>query len=366
MGAGLLLAQPAWALSGTVCLPRGFLSFSAINPNVVTLKAKKNTDQLLYAQSATDTSTNSACTTNPFAELYFNFQPNTFFSITDMAAEFSSNTANLIKVSYKIRTNSSDVFADQSSMYVKYTITMACKGGLSAFAPSNNELVIRGVNSRDCDANFTLNYQIEIYQFGSRVFKTNYQKITPGTGFPVITEIRSQGQQAGSGTSTMTRLPDSGIVAFQSSLDCKYALSTTSIDFGTHERTQIYLRSVPSTGFTVSVSGCNNDLSGGSGRSHDAFVYWTFDAVDPNDPTILANTLTGPNVSSNVGARISCNNGVDVAMDKTAVKLVNSISFATSTSLCQAVLVPTSNVRHVNEIQPGSFKSRATLTFQFN
>lgn len=368
MGAGLLLAQPAWALSGTVCLPRGFLSFSAINPNVVTLKANKNTDQLLYAQSATDTSTNSACTTNPFAELYFNFQPNTFFSITDMAAEFSSNTANLIKVSYKIRTNSSDVFADQSSMYVKYTITMACKGGLSAFAPSNNELVIRGVNSRDCDANFTLNYQIEIYQFGSRAFKTNYQKITPGTGFQVITEIRSQGQQAGSGTSTMTRLPDSGNTAFQSSLDCKYTLSKNSIDFGFRPILDVF-NNAPIDVFTIRVFGCNNGLTTGSGRSHAGFVYWTFEAVDPGNPTILANTNTASDASVNAGVRISCTDvtgwGVEIK-DKSTVNLFSSISGNLSTATCSVRLAPTSNVVNVSDIKPGRFTSRATLTFQFN
>jgi len=249
-------------------------------------------------------------------------------------------------------------------MYVYYTITISCAGGLSAYVRSNTELFIRGVNSAACKGNFTLNYQFEIYQTGRNVFNAGYKRVTLGSGFNAYINLYSPSTT--NLISVLTEIPSSSSTAFQSSLDCKYALSTTLIDLGTHERTQIYLRSVPSTGFTISVSGCNNDLSGGSGRSHDAFVYWTFDAVDPNDPTILANTLTGPNVSSNVGARISCNNGVDVAMDKTAVKLVNSISFATSTSLCQAVLVPTSNVRNVNEIQPGSFKSRATLTFQFN
>jgi len=67
------------------------------------------------------------------------------------------------------------------------------------------------------------------------------------------------------------------------------------------------------------------------------------------------------NISPNALSEIA-----QIREDAVADNSKKRISFATSTSLCQAVLVPTSNVRHVNEIQPGSFKSRATLTFQFN
>jgi len=158
-------------------------------------------------------------------------------------------------------------------------------------------------------------------------------------------------------------IPSSNSTVFQSNIACTYALSSTSLDLGTYSNVNIFRQTNTPVAFNINTSGCTG--IGGSGTTHGLYVFWNFDAADPNDSTILANTSSGTNAAVNVGAKISCNSGTAIARDNTLVQLI-AIARSSNSLACTASLVPTSNVINPNEIRPGNFTSSATLTFQFD
>jgi hypothetical protein len=365
----MVMSHTAWADNGAACLPNGFNSFSPISPNVISAKKVLSSDAILSTQTVTVSFNNFACTIATNAELAFYFSPSSLFVSTYNNSGFIfTSTFNIIenrprnvKIGIEFRTASPDVFSNSYAFYIKYFVNVRCSGGgLGVYLPGNGEARITGVNSAACNGNYIVTYTYEIYQNAEATLKTGYKQATNGSGFSARVRLYSGNDRI---VQEETLIPGSATTVFQSNLNCNYSLSSNSLNLGSFTNHQIYRRNTVPVAFTISTTDCRN--TSGGGRSHGLYVFWNFDAVDPADPGILANTSTGTNAATNVGVKISCNGGSAVAKDNVSVKLSSAISSGISFP-CSAQLVPMSNVVSPEDIGPGSFTSRATLTFQFD
>ena len=363
------LTPTSWAANGTVCLPNGFNSFSPISPNVLTLRNNISSDRLLSTQIVSDSFNNRACNSNTNAELGYVFLPTNIFVSSYSVAGFTYNTSfgiiqntpTLVKVGGQFRTDVPNAFATANySLFINYFVTVNCAGGLGAYTPTALEVRFTGLNSSACQGNYQVTYSYEIYQKGGVPLRSGYIKATETSGFRTRVSLYSDKAET---NTVLTMIPSSNSAVFQSNIACTYSLSSTSLNLGNYSNLDIFRQSNPPVALNINTSSCTNTNGGGS--NHGLYVFWSFDAADPNDSSILANTSVGSNAAVNVGARISCNNGATVARDNTAAKLSQFI-ITSNTFPCTAYLVPTSNVIDPNEIGAGSFSSRATLTFQFD
>jgi hypothetical protein len=363
------LTHTAWAADGRACLPNGFDSFSPISPNVITLKNNISSDQLLSKQTVIDNFRSRACTEDTDVELSYVFLYSNLFVRTYFVGGYTfnsevtipTNRPNLVTVNIEIRTNVPNAFSNLNHAFrINYSISVSCNGGLGAYSPSSDEVRITGVNSAACRGNYQVRNTYEIYQHGNINLKAGYNQAREIQGFRSRVSFYSGSTQT---NTVLTMIPNSNQTVFQSSFDCNYALTRDTLDLGNHSNVDIFRQTNTQVAFNINATGCS--YINGGGNTHGLYVFWSFDAVDPNDSTILTNTSSGSNAAVNVGAKISCNNGAAVARNNASVQLTTAMSTSNSFA-CRAYLVPTSNVTNPNEIRPGSFTSRATLTFQFD
>lgn len=365
------------AQAGSVCRPAGFSSFNAI-PSLLKLQRGIGSNLLLYTQTVNDRKTTSGCTTSTAAELRFQHLSDALFLATDSVAGFNA-TMNLIdirptylKIGYELRTETGDALSVSASPYsllVDYFIEVSCAaGGLGAarVAGTDDEVRITGINGSSCQGNYTITYTIKIYQNSAAGLKTVYADTTGVIGFRGLrTRPTIYSDPSTSLNTNVTTIPGSDNLNFQIGISCTYGLSSTTVDLGVLNNFAIYQGTATSTPFTISTTGCTN-TTGGT-RSHGMYIFWGFSAADPSDSTILTNALSGANAATNVGVKISCNGtGITnaIAKDNTLVKVANPIT-SSNTISCTAKMVPMIGASAL-DIQGGSFRSSATLNFQFD
>lgn len=310
-------ASSAWSANGSSCLPKGFDAFGSIRPNVINLKPSISADEVLSTQTSNDP-LSFICITDPAAELGFLFLPNSLF-VDSQPGYFNADvnpltdTPTRIRVGYSLRTINGDAFTTPGSpysLYINYYVTIFCAGGgLSFVRKSNNEFRVRGINSAECNGNYSVLYKYEIFQNSESNLKTSYVSETTGNGFRLRTSLFRNSTATSPANTLVSAIASSNSTVFQTNLSCRYSVSPISVDLGSFANTNIFIANVSPRYFSINASNCTN--TSGGGRNHRIFVTFNFDAVDPADPTILTNNLSGANAAVNVGLSIGCTfNGV--------------------------------------------------------
>lgn len=220
-------------------------------------------------------------------------------------------------------------------------------------------------NLTNCLRDYTINYNLIIFQNDIANLLTGVIRETESIGFKVVIELYVNGalQSSISGT-----VPGSTNLIFNSGKYCTYTLSSPTLNYSTVSDLDLfYDRNSASRikRFSITTSNCSASTPGGG----PARVFWRFDRTGSQPQYIATGSGT---TSANVVTQIDCAPAPGESVNQTAAdNTVMRMPLSTDNNLtrslaCTATLTKDPIVSSLSDITAGTYRGTAYLIFQFD